>query len=117
MTTKIKDALFITFGKEQLPLINTTIFSKEIYLWKGSKNVSRCFKKLFDQIDENSTYISHILERVWPDLDNVPDLHLAYTIGVCTSFLDLDIESIQMSKSILESKIEENLVSFVVLCK
>ena len=88
LITKVKEALFITFGEEKLSQINTNASPIEISSWKKSINVKNCYKRLFDQIDDSSTYISCILEKVWSNSDDAPEIHLAYAIGVCTKMLD-----------------------------
>ena len=111
LTTRVKKALFATFGEEKLSQINTNATSEEIFSWKKSTKVSSCYKKLFVKIDKSSTYLSRILEKVWPNSDDAPEIHLAYAIGVCTKMLDPDYVSIQMVESALKPQIAQNLVS------
>jgi len=73
-----------------------------------------CYRKLFRKIgkDDDTTYMSRILQRVWQDSDNTPAIHAAFAISICTTILDPDNENIQISESVVQPQILSNLVSF-----
>jgi len=59
LASKTREAIFALFGETALPLINTNASSLEISKWKRKKEVSSCYKRLFERIDskENSPLI------------------------------------------------------------
>ena len=107
----IKDALFGVFGEFRLPQINTNAIPKQIHDWKQSRLVTKCYRELFDQIKFNGsvTYMECILERMWSIVKPL-NVHVAYAISICITFLNLRNNNIRMSKSNLKSKTRQNLV-------
>ena len=67
--------------------------------------------------DPSVTHILRIMEIAFSDSQKSSDVLIAYTISVCEVFLSPENENIQMSESIIKSKLEEHLVSFATLCK
>ena len=121
LTSRIKEALFSVFGENLLPSINTSATPKEIYNWKKSELVNSCYNKIFSTIDPignpKVTYMSRILEKVWPSAKCTPNIHIAYAIGVCTTLLNPHNDNIQISQSNLKSQTKKYLVSFASLCR
>jgi len=72
-----------------------------------------CYRKLFRKIGkDDTTYMSRILQRDWQDSDDMPAIHAAFAISICTTILDSDNENIQISESVVQLQILRNLVSF-----
>ena len=61
--------------------------------------------------------MTRIIERVWPDASEHPAIQIAYAITVCQILLDPNNDNIKISESIIKPKLQENLVSFAILCK
>ncbi len=61
--------------------------------------------------------MTQIIEKVWPDASERLAIQIAYTITVCQILLDLNNNNIKISESIAKPKLQENLVSFAILCK
>jgi len=53
LASKTRESIFATFGETNLPLINTNASSLEISKWKKKMEVSNCYKRLFEKIDED----------------------------------------------------------------
>jgi len=51
LASKTREAIFALFGETALPPINTNASSLEISKWKRKKEVSSCYKRLFERID------------------------------------------------------------------
>lgn len=119
MTSKIKEALFYVFGTNHLPQIKTNSTPTEIHEWKNSRHVRKCYEILFDVInpisEPNVSFMSKILERIWTNSERAPRIHLAYAIGVCTTLLNPNNNSIHISRSNIKSKTDRYLVSFASL--
>jgi len=58
-----------------------------------------------------------IIERVWSDTSKRPAIQIAYAIIICQILLDPNNDNIKISESIAKLKLQENLVSFAILCK
>ncbi len=119
MTSKIKEALFYVFGGINLPQINTNSTPTKIHEWKNSRRVKRCYELLFRTIDSENdpkvSYMSSILERIWPNSERTPQIHMAYAIAVCTTLLNPNNNSIHITRSNIKSKTNKYLVSFASL--
>jgi len=116
LTSRTKEALFSVFGEIDLPPISTNATPREIHLWKKSPSIKQCYEKLEQQINKDGglntpTYISRILEKVWPDSSLASNKQVAYAVSVCHVILDPTNDNIQITKSIIESKMKRNLVS------
>ena len=110
----IKKATFSIFREEQLPSINTQAGPSELRTWKSNPKVKQCYDKLFQNIESGGlTYMTQILEKVWPDFSKVHTTHVAYAISVCKTLLNPSIDDIQITSSI-EKKIKKNIVSFTI---
>ena len=85
----------------------------EIQSWKRSDKVKKCYTKLFSPIKEGqpTTYMTHILVKVW-ESKNVSLINIAYAIAICKMFLNLKIEHIQISETVINLKFNNILVSF-----
>ena len=58
-----------------------------------------------------------IIKRVWPDTSECLAIQIAYTIIVCQILLDPNNDNIKISELIVKLKLQENLISFAILCK
>ncbi len=61
--------------------------------------------------------MTQIIERVWLDTSERLVIQIAYTITICQILLNLNNDNIKISESIVKPKLQENLVSFAILCK
>lgn len=59
--------------------------------------------------DGSVTYMTNILNRVWPSKKEAPKLHLAYAISVCDFFLDPANQKIQVSEAAIKFKMNKYL--------
>ena len=74
-----------------------------------------CYKKLFEPIskdDDQVTYMSKILEKVWTDFNRTSNASIAFAISVCEELLNSDKESIQITEEVLKYKLRKNQVCF-----
>ena len=100
LTSRIKEAVFAVFGEVSLPAVNMNTSSAELNKWKSGP-AKECYKKLFEPISEDDdqvTYMTRILERVWADSDRASNVSVAFAISVCEELLNPDNESIQIKK-------------------
>ncbi len=106
------------FGENMLPPINMNATPAEIHQWKSTTSVQNCHDNLFQSISEGEvTYITRIMERVWPDSTKRTDIQTAYAVSICQILLNPNNDNIKISKSTIKQKLRENLVSFAILCK
>ena len=115
LTSRIKEAVFSIFGEVSLPSVNMNTSSSDLSKWK-SEAARECYKKLFEPISEDDdqvTYMSRILEKIWTDSDRASDTSIAFAISVCEELLNLDNESIQIKEEVLKYKLRKNQVCFV----
>ena len=118
LVAKIKSAIFSTFGEDSLSSINTNVTQKDVMDWKGKKEVREVFKKLHKKINNNNdekilTWCNKILQKVFPNPDEVGKTLLAYAVGVIEITLDPDNGSIKMKDEIMKSKIRKYIVSLI----
>jgi len=98
-----------------LPFINALTSPSKISQWKSSPKVSNCYKKLFfliDRLYSDITYMSRILDRLWSDMNKAPIVHVAFVISTCENTLNLKVEGITNSESIIKKSIKKNMVIF-----
>lgn len=114
LTTRIKDAMFSVFGESQLDSINTNAAPVNVVAWKASAKTKACYRKLFTPINNddnnNDTYISRILAKVWPGAAPT-NMRLAYTITVCQIMLSDHYDKLIMSEETAKNRLKKNLVS------
>lgn len=116
LTTRIKDALFATFGESQLESINNNASPADVLAWKASDKTKACYKKLFLPINSENpevTHISRILLKVWPG-STPTNIKAAYTITVCQIMLSEHYEKLTMKEKVVKNKLKKNLVSFFI---
>jgi hypothetical protein len=113
LTSKAKEALFSTFGENELPPIKNNSTPSEIAEWKNTEEVAECYENLFKSINRNSDQlvIGRILEKVFPQEKLPPKVQIAYVIAVCTTFLSPQYEKIMVDKKTIKSKMAHFLVS------
>lgn len=72
LTSRIKDALYNIFP--ELPSITSNLPPSEIQQWKSDPIVASYHNKLFKKIvvEEPTTFMSKILDRLFPSKKNVP---------------------------------------------
>jgi hypothetical protein len=93
--------------------------SSELSKWKNGA-AKECYKKLFEPIseyDDQVTYMSRILEKVWSDSDKASNILIAFAISICEELLNSDNESIQITEEVLKNKLKKNKVRFAILHK
>ena len=72
------------------PPVNTNSTPSEISNWKTNAKVVRCHEILFkhDSLDGSATFMSKIIDKVWPIKKKAPKVHIAYAISVCEFILN-----------------------------
>ena len=97
----------------ELPQINTQAMLSQIQQWKDTATVAKCYRKLFKRIklDEPTTFMSRIVEKLRKDKRNPSKVQIAYAISISETYLYPDVHGIQINDSI-KLNIEKNLVSF-----
>ena len=80
--------------------------------------MAKCYKKLFIRINKNEefTYMSRILEKVWPKADYSDEL-IAFAISICQTILNPVNKVIQINEGIMKELIKENKVIFEIFRK
>jgi hypothetical protein len=98
----------------KLPSINTQASPSKIQEWKSKPEVKRCYNNLFKKIKDGqpTTYMSLIIDKLRKENKNPSKIQIAYAISICETYLNPNNQNIQMSESIMKSKIINNLVSF-----
>ena len=113
MATKIREAIFATYGEVNLPLINSNASPLEITKWKKRPEVFRCFENLFKNMDDNEgspLVITRIVEKAFLGKE-CSNPEFAYAIAICKTILNPKHDVFQMSEKILKSKVKYYLVS------
>jgi hypothetical protein len=100
----------------KLPSINTQATPSKIQEWKSKPEVKKCYNNLFKKVKDGqpTTYMSLIIEKLRKENKGPSKTQIAYAIGVCETYLNPNNQNIQMSESIMKSKIFNNLVSFLI---
>jgi hypothetical protein len=112
LATKIREAIFATYGEVNLPLIKSNAGSSEIAKWKKRLEVSKCFENLFKKIDDNEDsplVMSRIVEKAFLGKD-YSNPEFAYAIAICKTMLNPKIDSLQMKESTIKNKVKYYLV-------
>ncbi|UZO24918.1 uncharacterized protein OCT59_017210 [Rhizophagus irregularis] len=106
--------LCILFSKatgHKLPSINTQASPSKIQEWKSKAEVKRCYNNLFKKVKDGqpTTYMSLIIDKLRKENKNPSKTQIAYAISICETYLNPNNQNIQMSESIMKSKIINNL--------
>lgn len=112
MATKIREAIFSTYGEVNLPLINSNAGPSEITEWKKRPEVGRCFENLFKYMDDNEDsplVITRIVEKAFLGKE-YSNPEFAYAIAICKTMLNPKHDVLQMKETILKSKVKYYLV-------
>lgn len=112
LATKIKEAVFATYGEVNLPLINSNASPSEITNWKKRPEVSKCYEKLFKHMNNNNDsplVITRILEKAFLGKE-YSNSEFAYAIAICKILLNPKHDVLQMKQAILKSKVKYYLV-------
>ena len=112
MATKIREAIFSTYGEVNLPLINSNAGPSEITEWKKRPEVGRCFENLFKYMDDNEDsplVITRIVEKAFLGKE-YSNPEFAYAIAICKTMLNPKHDLLQMKETILKSKVKYYLV-------
>jgi hypothetical protein len=117
LTSNIKDAVFSVFGVKNLPTMDTKHTLDDILEWKSKPSVRKCFENLHKQVNNGKTYMTRILQKVWPrnDVREIRHHWIAYAVTVCEILLDPEIPSIQITELIAKPRMRihlQNIVSF-----
>jgi len=119
LTSKIKESIFSVFGETKLPPISTNASSAAINRWKKSPEVWECYRKLYRPIsgfdNDSATYLERIVERVFPDMEGITDVQIAYATSVCDFFLNPENESIHVTELTIKDKFQKSLVSLAIM--
>ena len=117
LATKARDAMFATFGEQQLPTIKSNSSPSEISKWKKSQEVAACYKKLFKKMtdeEDSPRTISRIIEKVFLGKE-YSNVEFSYVVAVCKMMLNPKHNSLQLKESTMKSEVKRYLVSFVIL--
>jgi hypothetical protein len=114
LASKARDALFAVFGEANLPSINTNASSTEISRWKKKPEISNCYKRLFERIDDNKEdspwVLTQIAKRV---LNNKSSrVEMAFVVAICVSILNPKDSKLTLTTKKMKSKVKYYLVSF-----
>ena len=112
MATKIREAIFATYGEVNLPLINSNAGPLEIAKWKKKPEVSRCFENLFKNMDDDEDsplVITRIIERAFLE-NEYSNPEFAYAIAICKTMLNPKHDALQMKETTIKSKVKYYLV-------
>lgn len=115
LASKAREVLFSHFGDSSLPSINNNASATEITQWKRKKEVTECYKRVFESENKKSSMLSQLLEKVFIGEDNPPNIHMAFVVALYKVLLDPSSQNIQVSESTMKIKMEEYMVSFINL--
>ena len=87
----------------------------EISNWKTNAEVVRCHEILFkhDSLDGSATFMSKIIDKIWPIKKKALKVHIAYAISVCEFILNPKNKKIQISEFPIKHKISKYLNKLV----
>ena len=73
--------------------------------------MAKCHKLLFkrEKEEDSSTYMTKIINKIWPAKKNVPKLHIAYAISICEFILNPSNLRIQISEASIKFQITKYL--------
>ncbi|GET52138.1 hypothetical protein GLOIN_2v1591384 [Rhizophagus irregularis DAOM 181602=DAOM 197198] len=112
-TSRVKDVMYSVFEVtgHKLPSINTQASPSKIQEWKSKAEVKRCYNNLFKKVKDGqpTTYMSLIIDKLRKENKNPSKTQIAYAISICETYLNPNNQNIQMSESIMKSKIINNL--------
>ncbi|GET00280.1 hypothetical protein GLOIN_2v1883439 [Rhizophagus clarus] len=112
-TSRVKDVMYSVFEAtgHKLPSINTQVSPSKIQEWKSKPEVKRCYNNLFKKVKDGqpTTYMSLIIDKLRKENKNPSKTQIAYAISICETYLNPNNQNIQMSESIMKSKIINNL--------
>ncbi|GBC29903.2 hypothetical protein GLOIN_2v1883439 [Rhizophagus irregularis DAOM 181602=DAOM 197198] len=112
-TSRVKDVMYSVYEAtgHKLPSINTQASPSKIQEWKSKPEVKRCYNILFKKVKDGqpTTYMSLIIDKLRKDNKNPSKTQIAYAISICETYLNPNNQNIQMSESIIKSKIINNL--------
>src|SRR3989440_8104266 len=109
LTSRIKDALYTIFP--ELPSITSNSPPSETRQRKSNPIVAKCHNKLFKKnvVEEPTTFMSKILNRLFPSKKSAPKIYVAYAISVCEYILNTSNQQIQVSESAIKFLISKYL--------
>ena len=114
MASKTREAIFLIFGEMNLPPINTNASSSEISRWKQKEEVSNCYKRLFEKID-NKENLPLVLTRIIGKVlhKNSSTVETAFVVIICMGILDPKNGKLKFSSKTMKQKIKYYLVGFI----
>jgi hypothetical protein len=102
--------MFSVFGEALLDPINTNASSTEITEWKNSRKTAEAYQNLFEDMrNEEVTFMTRILEKVWPKTEVSEELS-AFAISICQIMLNPKNETIQINEMNMKRRIIRNKV-------
>ncbi|GES80734.1 hypothetical protein GLOIN_2v1735248 [Rhizophagus clarus] len=111
--SRVKDVMYSVFKAtgHKLPSINTQVSPSKIQEWKSKPEVKRCYNNLFKKVKDgqSTTYMLLIIDKLRKENKNPSKTQIAYAISICETYLNPNNQNIQMSESIMKSKIINNL--------
>lgn len=114
LASKTREAIFATFGENNLPPINTNASSSEIARWKEKEEVANSFKRLFDKMDEKENS-PLVLTRIVGKVLNKKSspIEMAFVVVICMGILDPNNGKLKFSSKTMKQKVNYYLVSFI----
>ncbi|RHZ89332.1 hypothetical protein Glove_16g107 [Diversispora epigaea] len=111
IATKVQSSFFLTFGKSDLPTINTKSAASEVLSWKKSQKVKDVLRKLNQNIDghKNLTWYTKIMEKIWEKSKKVPKEKVAFTISIIQYLLSPKVESIKIDDEAIRKRMKKNI--------
>jgi len=112
LATKIREAIFTTYGEVNLPLMKSNAGPSEITKWKKRPEVSRCYENLFKKMDDSEDLpfvITRIVEKAFLGKE-YSNPEFAFAIAICKLILNPKHDDIQMKESIVKNKVNYYLV-------
>jgi len=97
--SRVRESMFVVYGTDQLPLINSQAPSDEITNWKKSDKVLACYNKL-------STYMERILQRACGSKQQRSPPQVVFAKILVKAMLNPKISQIKISENFMKKKIE-----------
>ena len=113
LASKTREAIFALFGETALPPINTNASSLEISKWKRKKEVSSCYKRLFERIDskeDSPLILTRIIDKVLNKKSS--SVEMAFVVIICLAILDPKNGKLKLSTKTMKHKVKYYLVGF-----
>jgi hypothetical protein len=92
--------MFVVYGTDQLPLINSQAPSVEITNWKKSDKVRACYNKL-------PSYMERILQKACGSEEQRSSAQVVFAKTLVKAMLNPKVNQIRISESFMKRRIEK----------